>query len=205
MPLIFIYHIYVHVEGSDQRFQRLHDVYVNPISEVYLMFYQSVLPVFVNFNKLLQHEEPLIYMLAEEMESFLKKLLGKFVSIAAIKQASSIVRVEYKDKSRQLPGNGNKTYFCLNFQTSYSTQIDSGLHIGLVTRQLLQKLEDEGDISHREVRIFYNAVRDFFVTAVDYAISHLPFQDELIRNAQFLKFDSRETSMFSQVEYFVQR
>ena len=69
------------------------------------MFYQSVLPLFVNFNKLLQHEDPLICMLANEIDSFLKKLLGKFVSIVAIKGASSISQVQYKDKFQQLPGN----------------------------------------------------------------------------------------------------
>ena len=67
------------------------------------------------------------------------------------------------------------------------------------------KLESKGDITHSEVRVIYNAVRDFFVTAADYAISHLPVEDELIRNAQFLNFDNREKSMFSEVEYFVRR
>lgn len=74
-----------------------------------------------------------------------------------------------------------------------------------MTRQLLNKLEEEGDITHREVRLFYNGVCDFFTTAADYAISHLPLKDELIHNARFLNFEKRETSFFSQVEYFVHR
>ena len=72
-----------------------------------------------------------------------------------------------------------------------------------MTRQLLNKLEDEGDITHQEFRVFYNGVRDFLRTAADYALNNLPIKDELLQNAGFLNFEKRELSCFSQVEYFV--
>lgn len=68
------------------------------------MFYQSVLQLFVNFNKLLQHEDPIIYMLADEMDTFLKKLFAKFVTVPAMKGASSISQANYNNKAQQLPG-----------------------------------------------------------------------------------------------------
>ena len=82
---------------------------------------------------------------------------------------------------------------------------DSGLHIGIVTRQLLHKLVEEGDISHREVRMFYNAVRDFYITATDYALANLQVSDEVLKNAGFADFEKRESSLLSQVEFFIQR
>ena len=43
-----------------QRFLRLHETSSDAMSELYMYFYQSVLPTFTNVNKLLQAEEPLI-------------------------------------------------------------------------------------------------------------------------------------------------
>ena len=40
------------------RFIRLQNVFGKPISEVYLLFYQAILPVFNSFNKFLQREDP---------------------------------------------------------------------------------------------------------------------------------------------------
>ena len=48
---------------ADRRFIRLQSSFNDPLTEVYLLFYQAVLPCFTNFNKLLQREEPLIYKL----------------------------------------------------------------------------------------------------------------------------------------------
>ena len=86
------------------RFDRLQKAYEDPITEVYLMFYQASLQLFITKNKFLQREDPLIAVMAEQMISFLKKLLGKFVTITAIKAASNIVDVDYS-RNRQLPGN----------------------------------------------------------------------------------------------------
>lgn len=73
------------------------------------MFYQSVLQLFVHFNKLLQREDPIIYMLSDEINHFFKKLLGKFVSVPAIKGASSISQVDYHNKAQRLPGKIHHT------------------------------------------------------------------------------------------------
>ena len=73
---------------------------------------------------------------------------------------------------------------------------DNALHIGLVTRSLLWKLLDEGDISDRQVKTFYNAVRQFYERAAEYAISNLPLHDETLKSAQFLNFDSEKQLCF---------
>ena len=72
------------------------------------------------------------------------------------------------------------------------------MFVGIITRQLLKKLEDEGDITAAERRKFY-------ITAVEYALKNLPLKYEELENAYFLNFQTRETSLFSQVEFFVTR
>ncbi len=73
------------------------------MTEVYLLFYQAVLQLFVNFNKFLQREDPIIPVVANQMSSFLKKLFGKFVTIGAIRSAPSITLVQYI-RGNQLQG-----------------------------------------------------------------------------------------------------
>ena len=74
------------------------------MTEVYLLFYQAVLQLFVNFNKFLQREDPIIPVVANQMSSFLKKLFGKFVTIGTIRSAPDITLVQYTDGENQLQG-----------------------------------------------------------------------------------------------------
>ena len=62
----------------------------------------------------------------------------------------------------------------------YSCNTDNSLFIGIMTRQLLRKLLNDGDISERQVTIFYEAARKFFVTATWYGLEHLPLNDPVL-------------------------
>ena len=75
------------------------------------MFYHAVLQVFVNFNQFLQREDPLIPVMFSQCVNFMKKLLGKFVTISAIKNAPNICSIDYMKKENLLPskqGTNNK-------------------------------------------------------------------------------------------------
>ena len=48
------------------------------MTEVYFLFLQSVTPFSTNFNQFLQKEEPLVYLIHEEMQKFMKKLASQF-------------------------------------------------------------------------------------------------------------------------------
>ena len=58
---------------SQARFKRLLNLFEDPMTEVYLLFYQSVLPTFMHTNLLLQREDPSIFLVADTIRSFLKK------------------------------------------------------------------------------------------------------------------------------------
>ncbi|XP_071061695.1 protein FAM200B-like [Pseudochaenichthys georgianus] len=74
-------------KSSDEkqpRFRRLLEAFSNPMTEVYLLFYQATLPVFSTFNLLLQREKSFIFLLHDEIRSFIRKLLSKFLKPAAL-------------------------------------------------------------------------------------------------------------------------
>ncbi len=53
---------------SDPRLTRLQAYFANPCTEVYLMFLQSILPVFTDLNKVLQCEEPKIHVMLQMIQ-----------------------------------------------------------------------------------------------------------------------------------------
>ena len=73
---------------SDKRLTRLKEYFEDNNTEVYLMFYQSVLSLFSNINKTLQSEEPKIHLVKCEVMKFLNSLLGRFMKVEYISELS---------------------------------------------------------------------------------------------------------------------
>lgn len=68
-----------------------------------------------------------------------------------------------------------------------------------MTKQLLHRLLDDGDIDENAKKTFYKSVRSYYVDAVSQALQKLPFADDLLK---FLNFQQRTHCSFSSVEYF---
>ena len=86
------------------RFGRLQKRFADPITEIYLLFYQSVIPVFTRLNQLLQHGDPLIYLLYSQMRAFLKNLISRFVKPQYIVGAGAL-KITYDEPNVQLDDN----------------------------------------------------------------------------------------------------
>ena len=70
--------------------------------EVFLFFYQYALQSFINFNKYLQKEEPLLSRLHDQIQQFLKRITCKFLQIdfvASVDMFSDIWREQENQKS----------------------------------------------------------------------------------------------------------
>ena len=63
------------------RFKRFNEAFCSPVTEVHLLFYQAILQCFAYLNKLLQREKPIVGVISTQINEFLKKLLGKFVTV----------------------------------------------------------------------------------------------------------------------------
>ena len=79
------------------------------------------------------------------------------------------------------------------------------LDVGFVTRTSLNNLVSSGDIGAEDEKRFYVGARSFFSKAFEYAVSHIPVNDELLVNAEMVPFEEREKLKPSMVQYFVQR
>ena len=56
------------------------------MTELYLLFFQSSIATFTNFNKFLQREEPLIYSICVHVQTFMNKLASTFIKPNVIQQ-----------------------------------------------------------------------------------------------------------------------
>lgn len=138
------------------RFHRLHKAFENPMTEIHLLFMQSVLPIFTNANRFLQREEPLIHLLRPSLMSLFRKLLSKFV------------------EPRAIAASGSNYVHLVDFQ---SNQLgNEKLVIGFTTRQLLRRLHEDGSITNQQVSNFYSSARAFFIRTAEYFLQWFPFQ-----------------------------
>ena len=166
---------------SQARFVRLQSAFDNPMTEVYLLFYEAVLPTFTCLNLLLQREDPCIFLIADAIRSFLKKILAKFVTIQAIKSKSDVTTVAYE---------------CIDNQLD-----DDHITIGITTKSCLTKLFNDGSICDRDKNVFFIAVRAFYTEAIAQALKKFPFDDLVLKHAKFLNFEKREDCTFDNIEY----
>ena len=113
-------------------------------------------------------------MLQQQLYSLLKKVLGRFVKPSILVES---IRKE--------------TLLALDFHYSKNQMSDGDLVTGIVTKQTLRKLFEEGDISENQQKHFYLAVQEFLVCATKYLLHWCPFKDELLSHAVWVSFESR--------------
>ena len=70
---------------SYQRFSRLRNAFTNPPTEVALLFHHASIPLFNNFNKLLQSEEPIIHMLHDSTIQLARSLANRIITPQVLK------------------------------------------------------------------------------------------------------------------------
>ena len=167
---------------SNERFKRLSKMFRNPLCEVILLFYQHVLQQFVNCNKFLQSEKPLIPILHDTLSNFVETLGASFLDVRKLKEVG-INDINPEDEEFQVP--------------------KENINVGFVTSMKVRELVNEG--YQPEVSRFQEAVQKYHITCFAYAKKTLPLNDELLINAKFIDVKNREKVNFSKVQYFVER
>ena len=151
------------------------------MTEVYLLFLQSVTPLFTNFNGFLQKEELIVNLLHEEMQKFMNKLATRFVKSEVIQQL-----------------NEEKRSFSALNMSRENQRDDQNIHIGLLTNSLLKKLLEE-DIDDRKADVFFDSARKFYETAYKYCVNWFPLDDVFYKNFTFIDFAKRQSIDFEQI------
>ena len=91
----------------------------------------------------------------------------------------------------------------VNYTSTESHVNNSKLVIGFLTRQTINKLLREGDISEYQYTTFFKAAKAFSLRAVEYLPKWCPLEDELLSNATWLDYEHRLQKNFDSIEFFV--
>lgn len=154
-------------------------MFVDPLTEVYLLFYQYALQQIVVFRLFLQREEPMVYLIEVGMESILRMLLVKFCTVKSIKESASLLDVDFADADNLLDVEN--------------------VQIGFTTKQKLRKLENDVDISTKQKQTFLHAACGFYVECAKYVIKTFRFNDLLLMHSRFINFEKRLEASFHRI------
>ena len=69
----------------------------DPMTEIYLMFFSSVLPTFTTRSLFLQREDPCIYLIHDALNCFLTHLAGRFMPVHTIKSADHLSTINFEN------------------------------------------------------------------------------------------------------------
>lgn len=152
------------------------------MTEMYLFFYQAVLPRFTHFNQLLQRSYPCIFLVYEGCWSVYKRILNKLLKVDKLEAC-------LKDNTDDL------------VSVLENQRADKERFVGIARMQLNKCLAD-GDISDQRARKFYTAVRQFYIAAAKYMQKNLPLHDDTLKNAQFVNWNKRILGSFEEVNIF---
>lgn len=137
-------------------------------------------------NQFLQRDEPLIHVLHPQLTKLLKRVLGRFLKPSILAKAvadEKLAEINFKDMENQVN--------------------NEDLVIGMMTKQMAHKLLEDGDITTNQLKVFYTAVRAFYIRATEYLLKWCPLQDRLLIHSTWIDFEHRLERNFSSVEYFV--
>ena len=84
-------------EGKPCRENRLVNAFKQPVSKLYSMFVQSVIPVFDSFDTFLQAEEPLIHLLYHSTLHLYRSKLSRFTLPEVISESDGVQSVDLED------------------------------------------------------------------------------------------------------------
>ena len=86
----------------------------------------------------------------------------------------------------------------VDFNDKANHVTNSNLVIGYVTKQTIQRLLKEGDISLYSYQwtTFFDAVKASFIRATEYLLKWCPLRDELLLNATWFDFEKRLEKAF---------
>ena len=160
---------FLSTSGAGDRFRCLKNAFRDLMLEIYLLFYQEVLPVFTTFNMYLQREEPLTYQLSEAQERFMNKLAARFIK----PEVTQEIKKEEKSFAKLDISLQNQKH-------------DINLGIAILTKRKLKQLLENGDISQEAFDKFFDGARAFFSKGYQYCVKWLPLEIPFFKIANLL-------------------
>ena len=170
-------------ESTDQRFQRLSQVFDNPLLEPALLFQTSSSSLFTTFNLLLQRDEPTIQVLKPAIETLGKKIANRIILPSVMKNIGSIAE--------------------LNLDNEEIFLEPKSLFLGGTTKFTLNRLRNNGTISDSGYKKLHSAAHHYFKSSLKYILEKFPVNNDVLCNAVWVDVLHRIDARWDHVQFFL--
>ena len=165
------------------REKRLVKAFKDPVTKLYAMFVQSVIPLFDSFNTFLQAEEPLIHVLYQSTMRLYRSLLSRFMLPEIIASSDDVLSIDLEDP---------------DILKDYNS-----IFIGGMTKQYARSNDIIGTPVFKK---FLKEVRNFYVRCAKYLQASMPIlKDEIIKSLTFLRLPERHQASTDELQILTQR
>ena len=151
--------------------KRVKSVLEKPTTMAYLLFLSSALPVINNFNKLMQHQGPIVHRLQQELDGLVRKLMFWFLKAKTVSDASDVGEIDLDEINNYLP-----------------------LDEVFIGHRTAKYLEDNDSLSTSDAKKFREVCSTFWLTAVKEAMKRLPLAHPILSNLKWLQPGSQDYS-----------
>lgn len=162
---------------------KIHGNLQDPMTKAVLLFLKATQPIFDKFNLQLQKEEPQIHLMKTACEDLITDLLVRFVKPSAIKD----------------------DVFLTNYAERKNQKERDDLVVGSECRVYLAEMKSLEKMSSSQRTDFFDGVRKYYTTALEYILEKFPTSDSLLENAEVVDIGKRKNMHFDKLRYFIER
>lgn len=162
------------------RFRRLKKDFQDPLAEVHLQFYTSALAIFTRFNRFLQRSDPQGHKVQPMVKQLIRNIAQRILQPHVVKEP--ITNAVLEDDSNYLPLHD--------------------IHIGLMSKSLLDVMFDEGDISSQDRDKMLLAAQAFFKASLLYVMEKMHVDDRFWKAAVWIDYANRSSASWNDVAFF---
>ena len=171
------------LDDQPNRAKRLVKTFKDPVTKLYAMFVQLVIPIFDSFNTFLQSEEPLTHVLYESTTRLYCSLLSRFIIPEVISSTDDILSIDIEDP--------------INLKDN------KDLFLGIMTKQCAWRCDLIGTTKYnkflKEVRLIYMKCASYLKLSISI------LKDTVIKSLTFLRLPERYKASSDRLQVLMEK
>ena len=206
--------------GSDEsktilcKFSKLKKAFNDPLTEVHIAFYTSVLPLFTHYNLFLQrfvyfYSIKIVLLPESRKKLIFYSIMHCFLTPRSDPQAHNVSPLT-KALCRKIAQRFLRTEVLQSLTVDEVMKEEnllslSEMHIGLLTSTTLNKLTNDGTITQNQRRRMLTAAQAFYKESLIYVLEKMDANNEFWMHAVWINYLKRSKAKWEDVNYFIMK
>ena len=166
-------------KDSTKCFKRLSNDFADPLTEMHVSFFTAALPIFMNYNRFFQRNDPLPHKVLPMTNSLACKIAGRFILHDKLHSDIRINLIENEDNYVSL----------------------KDIFLGLMTKSKLNDFLENGDVSEVQYKKFIVGAIEFYQT-INKVFVRKNVEALFWEHAVWVDFEEHANANWSDCEFF---